>query len=103
MEMFKKRVSDLNCGDPFDLNTQVGAQASSEQFDKIMSYLDVAKQEGASVIFGGEKRQMDGAYSNRYYVEPTAFKGDNSMRIFQEEIFGPVVSVTTFKDEAEAI
>ena len=103
MEMVKKRVSVLNCGDPFDLNTQVGAQASSEQFDKIMSYLDVGKQEGASVIFGGEKRQMDGAYSNGYYVEPTAFKGDNSMRIFQEEIFGPVVSVTTFKDEAEAI
>ena len=103
MEMVKKRVSVLNCGDPFDLNTQVGAQASSEQFDKIMSYLDVGKQGGASVIFGGEKRQLDGAYSNGYYVEPTAFKGDNSMRIFQEEIFGPVVSVTTFKDEAEAI
>ena len=103
MEMVKTRVSALNCGDPFDLNTQVGAQASSEQFDKIMSYLDVGKQEGASVIFGGEKRQMNGTYSSGYYVEPTAFKGNNSMRIFQEEIFGPVVSVTTFKDEAEAI
>ncbi len=103
MEMVKTRVSALNCGDPFDLNTQVGAQASSEQFDKIMSYLDVGKQEGASVIFGGEKRQMNGTYSSGYYVEPTAFKGNNSMRIFQEEIFGPVVSVTTFKDEAEAV
>ena len=103
MEMVKTRVSALKCGDPFDLNNQVRAQASSEQFDKIMSYLDVGKQEGASVIFGGEKRQMNGTYSSGYYVEPTAFKGNNSMRIFQEEIFGPVVSVTTFKDEAEAV
>ena len=68
-----------------------------------MSYLDVGRQEGAEVLFGGEKREMDGQFSNGYYVQPTAFKGNNSMRIFQEEIFGPVVSVTTFKDEAEAL
>ena len=103
MEMVKERVKQINCGSPFDLNTQLGAQASSEQFDKIMSYLDVGRQEGAEVLFGGEKREMDGQFSNGYYVQPTAFKGNNSMRIFQEEIFGPVVSVTTFKDEAEAL
>ena len=103
MEMVKERVKALNCGSPFDLNTQVGAQASNEQFEKIMSYLDIGKQEGAEVLFGGEKREMNGNFSGGYYVEPTAFKGDNSMRIFQEEIFGPVVSVATFKDEAEAV
>ena len=93
----------LTCGTPIDLNTQVGAQASNEQFEKIMSYMDVGVQEGAKVLFGGGKRQMEGSLSGGYYVAPTAFKGDNSMRIFQEEIFGPVVSVTTFKDEAEAL
>ena len=103
MEMVKERVKALNCGSPFDLNTQVGAQASNEQFEKIMSYLDIGKQEGAEVLFGGEKREMNGNFSGGYYVEPTAFKGDNTMRIFQEEIFGPVVSVATFKDEAEAV
>ena len=103
MAMVEERVNMLNCGTPFDLNTQVGAQASNEQFEKIMSYMDVGVQEGAKVLFGGGKRQMEGSLSDGYYVAPTAFKGDNSMRIFQEEIFGPVVSVTTFKDEAEAL
>ena len=103
MAMVEERVNMLNCGTPFDLNTQVGAQASNEQFEKIMSYMDVGVQEGAKVLFGGGKRQMEGSLSGGYYVAPTAFKGDNSMRIFQEEIFGPVVSVTTFKDEAEAL
>jgi aldehyde dehydrogenase len=103
MAMVEERVNMLNCGTPFDLNTQVGAQASSEQFEKIMSYMDVGVQEGAEVLFGGGKRQMEGSLSGGFYVAPTAFKGDNSMRVFQEEIFGPVVSVTTFKDEAEAL
>ena len=103
MEMVKARVNALNCGTPFSLDTQVGAQASGEQFEKIMSYMDIGRQEGADIIFGGEKRSMDGALSDGYYVQPTAFKGNNSMRVFQEEIFGPVVSVTTFKDEAEAL
>ena len=103
MEMVQQRVAALNCGTPFDLNTQVGAQASNEQYEKIMSYMDVAHQEGAEVLFGGEKRSMDGNLSGGFYVQPTAFKGNNAMRIFQEEIFGPVVSVTTFKDEAEAL
>jgi aldehyde dehydrogenase len=85
------------------LNTQVGAQASNEQFEKIMSYMDIGRQEGAEVLFGGETRALDGQLGGGYYVQPTAFKGNNKMRIFQEEIFGPVVSVTTFKDEAEAL
>ena len=103
IELVKKRVEGLNCGSPFDLNTQVGAQASGEQFEKIMSYMDVANQEGAETLFGGNARSMTGDLSGGYYVQPTAFKGSNKMRIFQEEIFGPVVSVTTFKDENEAL
>ena len=103
MEMVQARAAALNCGNPFDLNTQVGAQASNEQFEKIMSYMDIGRQEGAEVLFGGETRALDGQLGGGYYVQPTAFKGNNKMRIFQEEIFGPVVSVTTFKDEAEAL
>jgi aldehyde dehydrogenase len=103
MEMVQKRAAALNCGNPFDLNTQVGAQASNEQFEKIMSYMDIGRQEGAEVLFGGETRALEGQLGGGYYVQPTAFKGNNKMRIFQEEIFGPVVSVTTFKDEAEAL
>jgi aldehyde dehydrogenase len=103
MAMVKERVRAINCGNPFDLSTQLGAQASNEQFEKIMSYLDIGRQEGAKVLFGGEKREMQSPFSGGYYVEPTAFEGNNSMRIFQEEIFGPVVSVTTFEDEAEAV
>ena len=103
MEMVKQRVDALNCGTPFDLNTQVGAQASSEQFEKIMSYMDIGRQEGAEVLFGGEQRTLSNELAGGFYVQPTAFKGNNSMRIFQEEIFGPVVSVTTFKEESEAM
>ena len=103
MEMVNERTKALNCGSPFDLNTQLGAQASNEQFEKIMSYMEVARQEGAETLFGGEARTMDGPLSGGYYVQPTAFKGNNSMRIFQEEIFGPVVSVATFKDESEVL
>ena len=103
MERAVDRVKKITQGDPLDSGTMVGAQASAEQFEKIMSYMDIGRQEGADIIFGGEKRSMDGALSDGYYVQPTAFKGNNSMRVFQEEIFGPVVSVTTFKDEAEAL
>ena len=81
----------------------LGAQASSEQFEKIMSYLDIGKQEGAKVLTGGDALKLEGELSGGFYVEPTVFEGNNKMRIFQEEIFGPVVSVTTFKDEAEAL
>jgi aldehyde dehydrogenase len=81
----------------------MGAQASSMQMDKIMSYMDIGKQEGAQLLIGGERAMLGGDLSDGYYVQPTLFKGDNSMRIFREEIFGPVLAVTTFKDEADAM
>ena len=81
----------------------VGAQASAQQFEKIMSYMDIGKDEGAELLTGGQIEQLDGDLSSGYYIQPTLLKGHNKMRIFQEEIFGPVVAVTTFKDEAEAL
>jgi len=90
-------------GNPLDVSTMVGAQASKEQFDKIMSYLAIGKQEGAKVLTGGERETLSGNLETGYYVQPTIMQGNNSMRIFQEEIFGPVISVTTFKDEADAL
>ncbi|WP_240364735.1 aldehyde dehydrogenase family protein, partial [Pseudomonas syringae] len=90
-------------GDPLDTDTMVGAQASEQQFDKILSYLDIAKGEGAELLTGGKVEKLEGSLSTGYYIQPTLLKGNNKMRVFQEEIFGPVVSVTTFKDEAEAV
>ena len=90
-------------GNPLDTETQVGAQASQEQYDKILSYIDIGKQEGAEILMGGNVAKVGTEYNKGYYIEPTLLKGTNQMRIFQEEIFGPVVSVTTFKDEAEAL
>jgi aldehyde dehydrogenase len=81
----------------------MGAQASKEQLTKILSYLDLGKQEGAEVLAGGGQAHLGGDLEGGYYVQPTLFKGHNKMRIFQEEIFGPVLAVTTFKDEAEAL
>jgi aldehyde dehydrogenase len=81
----------------------IGAQASQEQLEKILSYMDIGRQEGAQLLAGGERQVLSGDLAGGYYVRPTVFKGDNKMRIFQEEIFGPVVSVTTFKDEEEAL
>lgn len=81
----------------------IGAQASSEQMEKILSYMDIGRQEGAECLIGGDRAEIGGEFQNGYYVQPTLFRGHNKMRIFQEEIFGPVVSVTTFKDEAEAL
>ncbi|MFZ6692879.1 aldehyde dehydrogenase [Undibacterium sp. SXout20W] len=98
-----KRVAAIKQGSPLDANTMIGAQASQEQLEKILSYLDIGKQEGAEVLIGGTRKAMDGDLESGFYVQPTIFKGHNKMRIFQEEIFGPVVSVTTFKDEAEAL
>lgn len=103
MERAIERVREIKMGDPLDTNTMMGAQASSEQLEKILSYLDIGKQEGAECLIGGERYQSEGDFSEGYYVQPTIFKGHNKMRIFQEEIFGPVLSVTTFKDEAEAL
>ncbi|MCL6417216.1 aldehyde dehydrogenase [Aestuariirhabdus sp. Z084] len=97
------RISQIKRGNPLDTETMVGAQVSQEQFDRIMTYLEIGKQEGAEVLVGGNMAKLDDKLGGGFYIEPTIFKGDNSMRVFQEEIFGPVISVTTFKDEADAI
>ena len=103
MERVLRRVAAIKQGNPMDPQTMIGAQASSEQMDKILSYLDIGRQEGAKVLAGGARGEHTGELAGGYYVQPTVFLGNNKMRIFQEEIFGPVVSVTTFKDEAEAL
>jgi len=97
-----KRVEAITMGDPLEDSTMMGAQASNDQFEKIMNYLDVGKQEGAEVLIGGDKYDNK-CHPNGYYIQPTIFKGHNKMRIFQEEIFGPVLGVTTFKSDAEAL
>ncbi len=103
MERALARVAAIKQGDPLDPATMIGAQASSEQLEKILSYFDIGRQEGAEVLIGGERNNLPGDLAGGYYIKPTVFKGHNKMRIFQEEIFGPVVSVTTFKDDAEAL
>jgi aldehyde dehydrogenase len=104
MERAIKRVKAVKQGNPLDETTMLGAQASKEQLEKILSYFDIGKQEGAKVLTGGARNtSINGALKDGYYVEPTIFEGNNKMRIFQEEIFGPVVSVTTFKTPEEAL
>ncbi len=103
MEMVVARTNEIKRGNPLDTETMVGAQASEEQFDKIMGYMKIAREEGAKVLVGGGVEELSGGFSNGFYVQPTIFEGRNDMRVFQEEIFGPVISVTTFKDEAEAL
>ncbi|WP_019957939.1 aldehyde dehydrogenase [Vitreoscilla stercoraria] len=103
IEKALKRVAAIKGGDPLDTDTMIGAQASADQLEKILSYLDIGKQEGAEVLAGGHQRKLEGDLADGFYVEPTVFKGTNNMRIFQEEIFGPVVAVTTFKDADEAL
>ena len=103
MEKAVKRTEAIVQGDPLDPATMIGAQASSEQLEKILSYIDIGKKEGAKVLTGGGQNKLPGDLAGGYYVKPTIFQGNNKMRIFQEEIFGPVVSVTTFKDEDEAL
>ncbi len=103
MERAIERVKKIKQGNPLDPNTMIGAQASKEQLDKIMSYIEIGKNEGAEILCGGKQAQIGDDFAGGFYVEPTIMKGHNKMRIFQEEIFGPVVSVTTFKDEAEAL
>ena len=98
-----ERVNAIKLGNPLDTDTMVGAQASSDQLEKILSYLDIGKKEGAKVLVGGEQMQHEGELSGGYYVKPTIFEGTNDMRVFQEEIFGPVLAVTTFKDDEEAM
>ena len=98
-----ERVKAIKQGDPRLMETMVGAQASREQQDKIMSYLTIGVEEGAEVLVGGDAARFNGDLSDGFYIQPTILKGHNKMRVFQEEIFGPVVSVTTFKDEEEAL
>ncbi|MAD90242.1 MAG: aldehyde dehydrogenase [Pseudoalteromonas sp.] len=103
IERVKARTAQIKRGNPLDTETMVGAQASQQQFDKILSYIEIGKQEGAEVLFGGEVEQLSEEFNSGYYIQPTLLKGNNSMRVFQEEIFGPVISLCTFKDEAEAL
>jgi len=98
-----KRVAAIKQGHPLDPATMIGAQASSEQLEKILSYIDIGKQEGAKVLAGGVQSTLSGELAGGYYVQPTVLRGNNAMRVFQEEIFGPVVAVTTFKNDAEAL
>ena len=103
MKRALERVKAIKQASPLEADNMHGAQASSEQMEKILSYIALGKEEGAELLIGGNRKIMDGEHAEGYYIEPTVFKGNNKMRIFQEEIFGPVVSVTTFKDEAEAL
>jgi len=103
MEKAIARVGKIKQGHPLDPATMVGAQASNDQLEKILSYIDIGKKEGAKVLTGGERLMLEGELAEGYYVKPTIFEGSNRMRIFQEEIFGPVVSVTTFDTADEAL
>ena len=103
MERAIARVKAMRQGHPLDPQTMIGAQASNDQLEKILSYIDIGRQEGAQVLTGGERAKLEGELADGYYVQPTIFAGHNKMRVFQEEIFGPVVSVTTFKTEEEAL
>jgi aldehyde dehydrogenase len=104
MELAIERVREKSQpGNPLDTTTTVGAQASNDQLEKILRYLDIGRKEGAKVLLGGQRALLGGALANGYYVEPTVFSGDNAMRVFQEEIFGPVVSCAPFDGYDDAI
>ncbi|MEM6480460.1 MAG: aldehyde dehydrogenase family protein [Pseudomonadota bacterium] len=103
LERAVERVNKIKQGNPLQMETMIGGQASTEQMDKITGYLKLGRDEGARVLAGGDVAKLGDGLDDGYFIQPTVFRGDNSMRIFQEEIFGPVLSVTTFKDEEEAI
>jgi len=103
LEMASIRTKAVRQGNPLDTDTMIGAQASTDQLEKILSYIDIGKKEGARLVTGGERAELGGDLSGGYYVQPTIFEGQNSMRIFQEEIFGPVVAVTSFDGYDDAI
>ncbi|EJL6991440.1 aldehyde dehydrogenase, partial [Vibrio cholerae] len=98
-----ERVALIKQGNPLDTETQIGAQVSKEQYDKILGYIQIGKDEGAELIFGGHPNNQENYLSGGYYIKPTLFFGHNQMHIFQEEIFGPVIAITKFKDEIEAL
>ena len=103
MERVMAKVMQIRRGDPFDTETMIGAQASRQQFDKILSYIKIARDEGGQILTGGDRASITAELDSGFYIQPTLIKGHNEMRSFQEEIFGPVIGVTTFKDEAEAL
>ncbi len=103
MERAIKRVEAIKTGNPLDAETQMGAQVSAGQMKTILDYIEIGKKEGAQVLTGGAKKKLEGALNEGYYLQPTILLGKNSMRVFQEEIFGPVLAVTTFKDMKEAL
>ncbi len=103
LETAVARTEKIKMGNPLDPTTMMGAQASNDQLEKILSYIDIGKKEGAVLKTGGERADLGGDLSGGYYVKPTIFTGENSMRVFQEEIFGPVVSVTSFNDFEDAM
>lgn len=103
MDLALDRIRAIKEGNPFDTTTQVGPQNSQQQIEKIMSYVDIGKQEGAKLLIGGKPAKVEESLKGGYYFEPTIFEGSNDMRIFQEEIFGPVLAVTTFRDETDAV
>ncbi|TDG12141.1 aldehyde dehydrogenase [Seongchinamella unica] len=103
VERVLERAKHIKQGNPLDTETMVGAQASREQFDKIMSYMEVARQDGARILLGGDKAVVGSDIAGGYYVQPTLLQGTNDMRVFQEEIFGPTLGLTSFKDEEEAL
>jgi aldehyde dehydrogenase len=103
MERCLDRIGRIRQGNPLDPGTMLGAQVSTQQLEKISGYVEIGRQEGAECLIGGRRALLDGELAEGYYYEPTVLKGDNRMRVFQEEIFGPVLAVTTFKDEAEAL
>ena len=103
MEKAVARVKKIKQGNPLEPSTMIGAQASNDQLEKILSYVDIGKKEGAKLLAGGERVALNGELAEGYYMQPTVFEGNNKMRIFQEEIFGPVLSVTPFDDEEEAL
>lgn len=103
IERVIERVNAIKAGNPLDPTTMIGAQASKIQYDKILGYINLGKEEGAEVLTGGGANHLGGDIEGGYYIQPTLLKGNNKMRVFQEEIFGPVLAVTTFKDEAEAL
>jgi aldehyde dehydrogenase len=103
MERCLERIAAIKQGNPLDLSTMIGAQVSTAQLEKIEGYVKIGLEEGAELLCGGKRFEAEGEFAGGYYFEPTVLKGDNSMRVFQEEIFGPVLAVTTFKDEAEAL
>ena len=103
MQRALNRIATIRQGDPLDTDTQLGPQVSAAQLSKISSYVDIGRAEGAEVLIGGSRAQVGGEFADGYFYQPTVLKGDNRMRVFQEEIFGPVLAVTTFTDEADAL